>query len=679
MKHVIVTICCLLYSAILLAQGTAFITKWDLSLISNPDLNTSIKNYVYANGPVSYTWQTVPAGDSGSGVINYDTALQLNIMQIDNLPANSTIVLSIDPIHLKGLEVSNQDEAVTLIDVLQWGTVLWQDLNFNSCTSLQYISAQDMPLFDTDADLSYMFQNCYNLDSINNINKWDMHNVKHLNNMFFSANIFNQSIENWNTSNVEDMRSMFSDAYLFNQPLNNWDVSHVIYMGNMFANATAFNKPLNKWNTGNVIDMKLMFTNAGAFNQSLNNWDVSKVENMTGMFGLATSFNSALEKWDVSNVINMRNMFLGAASFNQPLEQWNVSKVVDMKEMFAGCRNFNQPLNNWDVENAREKDGMFSGCLSFNQPLNKWHNSDNPLRFNYIDMFKNAIAFNQNLGNWNMNNVPLCYGMLDNCGMDCNNYTSTIMGWIAKQGCFYPATVGAKGLKYSKDIIKQRQDLTKMYNINMIGDTINADACCYTTYNKNINTLACEGYIFNNQPISKSGFYYDTLINANGCDSLVTLKIEIKNPPTADIKIFNDTLKTTSIGNTYQWMDCSLGRKIYKANSAAFKPTTSGYYAVLVDVVGCADLSDCIYVDVPFPKITLYPNPANTCTKIESTNTMQNATICITNINGQVVQQINNVNGLSCDINMNLLLDGMYCATIVTSNYVEKIKFRKQK
>ena len=48
--------------------------------------------------------------------------------------------------------------------------------------------------------------------------------------MFYGAESFNQSLNNWNVSNVRDMESMFSGARSFNQPLNNWDVSKVTDM-----------------------------------------------------------------------------------------------------------------------------------------------------------------------------------------------------------------------------------------------------------------------------------------------------------------------------------------------------------------------------------------------------------------------------------------------------------------
>ena len=42
-----------------------------------------------------------------------------------------------------------------------------------------------------------------------------------------------------------------------------------------------------------------------------------------------------------------------------------------------------------------------------------------------------------------------------------------------------------------------------------------------------VQTESCPGYLFNNQLITLSGTYYDTLVNQNGCDSFITLNLTI--------------------------------------------------------------------------------------------------------------------------------------------------------
>ena len=62
--------------------------------------------------------------------------------------------------------------------------------------------------------------------------------------------------------------------------------------------------------------------------------------------------------------------------------------------------------------------------------------------------FLGATSFNQNLGNWNLNSSVDLNNMLDNCGMNEENYSKTIIGWanqVSANGSPYTRTLGALG------------------------------------------------------------------------------------------------------------------------------------------------------------------------------------------------------------------------------------------
>jgi bacterial surface protein 26-residue repeat len=293
------------------------------------------------------------------------------------------------------------------------------------------VTATDKPNLSQVTDMSSMFEQCWNLTGPNNINDWDVSNVRNMRSMFSSARSFNQPLNNWDVSRVEDMSYMFSGAESFNQPLDNWDVSNVWDMSGMFTSAESFNQPLDNWDVSNVWNMSDMFSGAESFNQPLDNWDVSNVRNMRSMFSSARSFNQPLDSWDVSNVRNMRSMFSSARSFNQPLNNWDVSRVEDMSFMFSGAESFNQPLDNWNVSNVRNMRNMFSSARSFNQPLNNWDVSNvDYFGDGFAGMFYYATSFDQNLGSWKMH-PNTGYITLGPSGMSCENYTLTLIGWAA--------------------------------------------------------------------------------------------------------------------------------------------------------------------------------------------------------------------------------------------------------
>jgi surface protein len=45
--------------------------------------------------------------------------------------------------------------------------------------------------------------------------------------MFYSCGRFNQNINSWDVSNVREMSNMFFNCDVFNQPLSGWNISNV--------------------------------------------------------------------------------------------------------------------------------------------------------------------------------------------------------------------------------------------------------------------------------------------------------------------------------------------------------------------------------------------------------------------------------------------------------------------
>ena len=150
-------------------------------------------------------------------------------------------------------------------------------------TKFKYI---DISYWDVSnvTNMSYMFDECKELESIGDISKWDVSNVRFMPFMFSECKKFNQDLSEWNVSNVTDMKYMFWECESFNQDLSKWNVSSVTNMYSMFEGCKSFNQDISSWNVFNVTDMKYMFLNCKSFNQNISNWDVSKVNFKTCMF-----------------------------------------------------------------------------------------------------------------------------------------------------------------------------------------------------------------------------------------------------------------------------------------------------------------------------------------------------------------------------------------------------------
>ncbi len=89
-----------------------------------------------------------------------------------------------------------------------------------------------------------------------------------------------------------------------------------------------------------------------------------------------------------------------------------------------------------------------------------------------------------------------------------------------------------------------------------------------------------------------SGTYYDTLMNAIGCDSILTINLTIDTVNTV-VALTGDTLTSMATSATFQWLDCSNMQPINGSTGQSFTPGQNGNYAVEITQNGCVDTSSC--------------------------------------------------------------------------------------
>lgn len=428
-----------------------FITKWELPAGSG---NIS---FFLERGPtgVDYTWETIPAGANGSGNFPEGDGQ----VELVNLPLGSTIRLNLAPQNLKHFYYVIQYEG--LVDVEAWGSANWTSMEnaFIGCPNLQ-ISATDVPNLNSVNSLANMFTSCISLNGPLNIDFWDISNVTDLSSMFRSATNFNQPLNSWNTSNVTTMVELFSSASNFNQPLDNWNTTNVTNMGGMFQ-YSPFNQPIGNWNTSNVENFGVMFTYNIFFNQDISTWNTSSLIGSAGMFAGASSFNQPIGIWDISSVTNLSSMFQNATSFNQDVSQWNTANVTHMYNMFRDATSFNQDISSWDVSNVE---------VAFN-------------------MFLNATNFNQNLGAWELDSAQAIMGMFINSGMDCDNYSATIIGWAQNPSIASDIIFEAYGLEYSPVAAGYRDQLINDKGWTFTGDVQGSSNCTLSLTEDQISSV----------------------------------------------------------------------------------------------------------------------------------------------------------------------------------------------
>ena len=493
--------------ASVVAPQDYFITQWDLSKGGSAvsGQTTSLTFGVAVVGAVNYSWRTIDNSSSGSGVIaNGNTTAN-----ITGLPAGKTVLLSIEPANLRRFYINYGTDRQRLTDVKQWGVVAWSSMQnaFYGSINLN-ISATDVPNLSNVTSMLNMFFSCNSLNGPSNINSWDTSKVTDMSYMFYSASAFNQNIGSWDTSKVTNMGYMFCLASVFNQNIGSWDTSNVTNMGYMFYNASAFNQNIGSWDTSKVTNMGYMFCFASVFNQNIGSWDTSKVTDMSYMFYNANAFNQNIGSWDTSNVTNMGYMFYYASAFNQNIGSWDTSNVTNMGYMFFVARAFNQNIGSWDTSNVTNMGYMFFGARAFNQNIGSWDTSKvtNMLSMFYSasafnqnigswdtskvaymsSMFYGASAFNQNIGSWKLNSNVILSNMLDNSGLDCTNYSSTLIDWAANPATPTGRSLGAAGRTYGTSAAAARNTLVTTKGWTISGDVAGATSCEMTPDANNI-------------------------------------------------------------------------------------------------------------------------------------------------------------------------------------------------
>jgi hypothetical protein len=171
-----------------------------------------------------------------------------------------------------------------------------------------------------------------------------------------------------------------------------------------------------------------------------------------------------------------------------------------------------------------------------------------------------------------------------------------------------------------------------------------------------------------------------TLINAAGCDSIVTLNLTINALPNATATDNGDATITASAGTSYQWINCTSGLAIGGATSQTFAPTVNGSYAVVVtNAAGCSDTSSCVTINNVGVKefstevISVYPNPTHN--NVTITMTAAEATIVVVDGQGKTLKTVNVQNGEQ--LSLEEYATGVYFLNITTEFGTQLVKIAK--
>jgi hypothetical protein len=211
---------------------------------------------------------------------------------------------------------------------------------------------------------------------------------------------------------------------------------------------------------------------------------------------------------------------------------------------------------------------------------------------------------------------------------------------------------------------------------------------CFETLDS-ISAVACGTY---NSPSGKiftsSGIINDTIMNADGCDSIITINLTINQSTTnTTITQNGNTLSVQSGATSYQWLDCNNAFTIIPGETNnTYTPSGNGDYAVEVSNGNCTDTSLCYNTTITGltqndkaenQYISIYPNPSSCLFNIDLGETSQSGWYQIKDIQGKVLRkvQFNEQQLIQLDLNQST---GIYIIELKTDEGIAIKKLIKQ-
>ncbi|MBR2674263.1 MAG: BspA family leucine-rich repeat surface protein, partial [Mogibacterium sp.] len=386
--------------------------NWDVSNVQN---FTGVFRGCYALKSVNTTkWNTsngIYMADMYNGLkeveeldaSNIDTSKAITLQYFfANMPKLKTLKHNLDTSSAQRMEaLFVNDESLTSLDLTNVTTKAVDPAlhpnrgtfkMFQNCKNLEAITGLAADFVGSNVDnTAYMFDQCNKLNPID-VSKYDMSNVKPMNDMFRGCNSVEKlDVKNWDTSSATAMNGLFQYCYALTEldvkgfktdnvenfiamfaGLENVEVIDVSKFNtgsgelfwNMFSGCKSVKElDVDSFDTSNATDIHGMFSGCPKVKElDVSNFNTSNVEDMNSLFANCTNLESVdVSGFDTSNTKNMSNMFLNCTSLNKiDASGFDTSNVEYFNGMFNGTEAKEIDVTGFDTGSALSTAGMFA-------------------------------------------------------------------------------------------------------------------------------------------------------------------------------------------------------------------------------------------------------------------------------------------------------------------------------
>jgi hypothetical protein len=194
-----------------------------------------------------------------------------------------------------------------------------------------------------------------------------------------------------------------------------------------------------------------------------------------------------------------------------------------------------------------------------------------------------------------------------------------------------------------------------------------------------LSPIACNTYLSPSRRYTwkESGAYQDTIPNATGCDSIITINLTIMP---IDVSVSQDAniLASNERNASYQWIDCDNGGNPIEGETfVAFTAEKNGRYALIVTNGECIDTSACFiisgitWIENDFgSSLKIYPNPTKGNVYIQLGKEYKGVKAYIKKVTGELVS----MHEFGSTDKLDISLEGAYGIYIVEVYTKEKRK-----